>query len=291
MLAPSEVPPSPFNNSDEGPEAQYGAPVIAPHRGPTMRHLLLNASLVIAFASSLTACKEDPADTHQRAAIEAFAKGEWAKSAAEYEEVIKLKPDLDELVQKKAASAWAKADQYDKATAILEKLAAKKTGDEKAAAWREIAGMYLQSAHDLDKAESWFQKALELNPKDEQTLSWLAEISSVRGGARNASVEAKLDQLDEALKRYDAVIAVNPTGVGAFVNKRIVYMKYLEGLQKKKTQALSDAAANKADKESAADFKKEAEEAQAKFDEMKTTLDEVGKKIGELNKAAKEAKK
>jgi tetratricopeptide (TPR) repeat protein len=253
-----------------------------------MRHAL-SALLVIGLA--FTACKEDPADTHQRLAIDLFAKGEWAKAAAEYEEVIKLKPDLDEMVQKKAASAWAKAGEYDKAAAILERLGSKKTGEDKLNATREIAGMYLQTAHDLDKSEAWFQKALAMNPKDEQSLSWLAEISSVRGGARNAAVDAKTDQLDEALKRYDAVLALNPTSVAAWVNKRIVYMKYLEALQKKRTAALADAEANKADKETAGDFKKTADEAQAKWDELKVTLDEVSKKIGELNKAAAAAKK
>lgn len=246
---------------------------------------------LLGLTCCLTACKEDPAEAHHRVAVEAFAKGEFAKAAAAYEEVIRLNPDLDEKVQKKAASAWAKAEEYEKAAALLERLAAKKTGDEKIASELEIAGMYLQTAHDLDQAEAWFKKVLAKAPKHEAALSWLAEISAVRGGARNAAVEAKPEHLDEALRRYDAVIELNPTATGAYVNKRIVYMKYLEALQKKKAGALADAETNKADKETAGDFKQTADEAQAQWDTMKLALDEVGRKLGELNKAAKDAPK
>jgi tetratricopeptide (TPR) repeat protein len=165
---------------------------------------------LLGLTCCLTACKEDPAEAHHRVAVEAFAKGEFAKAAAAYEEVIKLNPDLDERVQKKAASAWAKAEEYEKAAALLERLAAKKTGDEKIASELEIAGMYLQTARDLDQAETWFKKVLAKAPKHEAALSWLAEISAVRGGARNAAVEAKPEHLDEA--SYD--IEVNPTATG-----------------------------------------------------------------------------
>jgi tetratricopeptide (TPR) repeat protein len=120
-------------------------------REPAMRNHAITA--LLGLTCCLTACKEDPAEAHHRVAVEAFAKGEFAKAAAAYEEVIKLNPDLDERVQKKAASAWAKAEEYEKAAALLERLAAKKTGDEKIASELEIAGMYLQTARDLDQAE------------------------------------------------------------------------------------------------------------------------------------------
>lgn len=250
-----------------------------------MRHAALAALLCLA------ACKEDPGDTHHRAAIELYKAGDWQKAATEYEEVIKLKPDIDFRVKKKAATAWAKAGEYDKSAAILEKLGLTLTGAEQAAAWREIAGMYLQTARDPDKAELWLRKALALDEKDEATLGWLAEISAIRGGARNIGLEAQPSHLDEALKRYDAVIAVNPNGVGSYVNKRVVYIKYLEYLSKQKAAALADAETNKDDKEAEADFIQAADDAQAKWDALKAELDAVGAKIGELNKAAKDAPK
>lgn len=240
-------------------------------------------------AVTLSACSEDPAETHHRVAVDLFAKGEYAKAAAEYDEVFKLNPKLDEKIQKKGAQAWSKAGEYGKAAAILERIANTKAGAEKLDGYREIAGMYMQMANDLDTAEKWFSKVLEADPKDDQSLSWLAEIASTRGGARAAGALAKPDQLDLALARYDKAIALKPDAVGTYVNKRIVYLKYLEYLQKQKTQALADAEVNKKDKQTAADFKNDAENFQKRYDEMKIALDEVGKKIGEINKAAKAA--
>jgi tetratricopeptide (TPR) repeat protein len=244
--------------------------------------------IIIGALTVFAACKEDPAETHHRVAVDLYAKGDFAKAAAEYEEVIKLNPSLDEKVQKKAAQAWMKAGEQEKAVAILERLANGKTGADKLEGYREIAGLYMSNSN-YEKAEQWFMKILEQAPKDADTLNWLAELASIRGGARNTSALVKPDQLDLALKRYDEAIAANPTDPKPWVNKRIVYIRYIDYEQKQKAQALTDAETNKADKDSAADFKKEAEKRQAHSEELKAQMDEATKKLGEIMKAAKAA--
>jgi tetratricopeptide (TPR) repeat protein len=247
-----------------------------------MKYLLLSSALL------LVSCKEDPAEAHHRLAVDLYAKGKFAEAAAEYEETIKYNPNLDEKVQKKAAQAWMKVGEQEKAVAILERLANTKSGPDKIGAYQEIASLYM-STSSFDLAESWFNKALALNPKDDQSLGWLAEIAAIRGGARSTSAQVKPDRLDLALKRYDDAIAANPKLVTPWINKRIVYIRYLDYEQKQMAAALADAETNKADKDTAADFTAEAAKHQANIDQMKASLEEATKKIGELNKAAKAA--
>lgn len=242
--------------------------------------------LSVLILIALLSCKEDPAETHHRLAVELYAKGDFAKAAAEYDEVVKLNPKLDEKIQKKGAQAWAKAGQFDKAVAVLERLSSQKEGTERLTAYKEIAGFYLQQANDLGEAEHWYEKILKETPQDAETLSWLAEIAAVRGGARLASKPADPAMLDLALKRYEQVIELTPNNVAPHINKRIVLIKYLDYLEKQRVASLADAETNKADKEVAGDFKQKAGELKARAEAMKVTLDEVSRHIGELNKAA-----
>jgi tetratricopeptide (TPR) repeat protein len=245
--------------------------------------------LVLA-ATILSACEEDAATAHHRLAVDLYKKGDYGKAAAEYDEYFRLDGHVDEQIQRKGAQAWAKSGDYQKAVAILQRLADGKTGTEKIDAYRQIAGMYLQTAHDLDKAEEWFNKVLAMDPKDEASMGWLAEIAAARGGARNQAAPADTKMLDLALERFDRVIAMNPSNIGPYVNKRIVYIKYLNYLQKQKEQALADAEANKKDKTTFKDFNDKADEVQVRWDAMKATLDQLGERISELTKAAKAAR-
>ena len=129
-----------------------------------------------------------------------------------------------------------------------------------------------------------------LDPKDEQALSWLAEISSQRGGARQQTAEAQPEHLKIALERYDAVIAVNPNKPDTYINKRIVLVKYIEHLKKQKLSILADAENQKADKEAYADMQQQAVDTQTRIDELMGLLDATTKKLGEVMKAAKAAK-
>jgi hypothetical protein len=126
-------------------------------------------------------------------------------------------------------------------------------------------------------------EGLEL--KDTSAMGWLAEIASERGGARNSLKPAVPAELDKTLEWYAKVLEVTPDDLGSWVNRRIIYMKYADYYAGLKAQAEADALANKADKETAADFKQQAANAQAKVDEMQKRIAEANAKISELNKA------
>ncbi len=250
-------------------------------------------TLALAAALAVSACsKPEPFDTARVKGSELLTKSDFAGAAVEYEKSLELKPDQDVKVWDRAAFANMKANKYDRAAELLEKsLERRPDPAAKSETLRNIAGMYLQSAHDSDNAEKYFLKAVALDPKDEQALGWLAEISSQRGGVRVQTAEAQPEHLKIALQRYDAVIAINPTKPDAFINKRIVLVKYIEFLNKQKLSILADAEAQKKDKDAYADMQQQAADTQARVDELKAMLDETSKKLGEINKAAKAAVK
>ncbi|MDP1826046.1 MAG: tetratricopeptide repeat protein [Archangium sp.] len=242
--------------------------------------------------ASLCACKDpEPFDVARVKGSELLAKSDFAGAATEYEKSLQLKPDQDAKVWDRAAFANMKAGNYDRAAELLEKsLERRPELAAKSDTLRNIAGMYLQQAKDSANAEKYFQKAAALDPKDEQALSWLAEISSQRGGARQQTAEPQPEHLKVALERYDAVIALNPAKADAYVNKRIVLVKYIEFLKKQKVSILADAESQKADKEAFADIQQQATDTQTRIDELMGQLETTTKKLGEVNKAAKAAK-
>jgi tetratricopeptide (TPR) repeat protein len=248
---------------------------------------LRRVPVLLVLVTTIAGCDEDAATAHHRLAVELYKKGDFAKAAAEYDEYFRLDGSVDEQIQRKGAQAWAKSGDYVKAVAILQRLADAKQGTEKVDAYRQIAGMWLQTARDLDKAEEWFNKVLAMDPKDEASMGWLAEIAAARGGARNQAAVADPKMLDLALDRFDRVLAMNPNNIGTYVNKRIVYIKYLNYLQKQKEQALNDAEVNKKDKATAKDFSDKADAIQVRWDAMKGSLDKLGEQIAELTRAAK----
>jgi tetratricopeptide (TPR) repeat protein len=240
---------------------------------------------------SLTACQDEPFDVARIKGSELLTKKDFAGAAVEYEKSLELKPDQDVKVWDRAAFANMNAGKYDRAAELLEKsLDRRKELAAKTETLRNIAGMYLQQGQDPDNAERFFQKAIALDPKDEQALSWLAEISSQRGGARQQAAEAHPEHLKIALERYDAAIALNPAKADAYVNKRIVLIKYIEFLQKQKLSILADAENQKADKEAYASAQEQATDTQTRIDELKGLLETTTKKLGEVNKAAKAAR-
>ena len=246
--------------------------------------------LALSVAVTLAACTREP-EPFEAARIkagESFKKNEFAAAATEYEKSLALKPDQELVVWDRAAFSNMKANQFDRAAELLEKsIAHRPEQAAKSDTLRNIAGMYLQQAHDSDKAERYFQKAAELDPKDEQALSWLAEIASQRGGARVQTAEAQPEHLKIALERYGQVIALNPNKPDAFINKRIVLVKYLDYLARQKLSILADAEAQKKDKAAYASAQEQAADTQKRIDELKADLDETAKRLGEALKAAK----
>lgn len=250
----------------------------------TLRTLLIPALL-------LAACTEDPADQARQAGNVLFKKGEYDKAGAEYEKALSLDKKPEVKGYETAAFAYMKAGDLTKASELLLKTIDMKPDTEgKLEVYRNITGMYL-TANRGAEAEKYFDEILKLAPKDPSAMGWLAEIASDRGGARNAMKPAVPAELDKALEWYAKVLEVTPDDVGPWVNRRIIYMKYADYYVGLKVQAEADAESNKDDKETAADFKQQAADAQAKADEMQKLLAEANAKIGELNKAKAAANK
>lgn len=250
-----------------------------------------NLRIALAALALFTSCKEqEPFDAARIRGSEALKKLDFAAAALEYEKSLELKPDQDPKVWDRAAFANMKAGNFDRAAELLEKsLDRRPDVAAKSETLRNIAGMY-KEAQQFDDAEKYFQKAAALDPKDEQSLRWLAFISSQRGGALQPTAEAQPEHLKVALERYDALIALDRARPDSYVNKRIVLVKYLEFLSKQKLSILADAEAQKADKDAYADAQEQAADTQARIDELTAVLESTSKTLGEVNKAAKAPK-
>jgi len=240
--------------------------------------------LLGALLGSVTnGCKPDVAEQHREKANEFANQSQWRQAAEEYGLSLQADPKQGELWEQKAY-AHLQVKEFDQVEAAMIKLADFRTEPaKKAAVYRNIGGMWVQQGMS-DKAEPFFLKAAQIDPKDEQTLGWLAEIYAQRGGARSNSVQAKPEALDKALEYLDKVVALKPAESAGFVNKRIALMKYMEYQQLQKADAEKEAAQEK-DPAKQSQLKTKAEQAQAQLDKLKKQFDEVNQKIGEIAKA------
>lgn len=246
--------------------------------------------LVVVAVLALAACKKDPTPSELAHAKgdELYAKDDYAGAAKAFDESIALDAKQPVKDYEKAAFSHMKAGNFDRsAELLLATLSQKTDAAGKIETYKNVAGMYMQSAGRPDKAEEFFQKAFELDPKDDQTLAWLAELSSQQGGARATKAEADPKHLDKALERYDALIALTPNVPAPYVNKRIVLLKYVEHLGRLKAEAEKSAEENKDDKQVAGDFLDTAKKHQARAEELKLAYEDVSKKLGEVMKAQK----
>jgi tetratricopeptide (TPR) repeat protein len=96
----------------------------------------------------------------------------------------------------------------------------------KAETLRNVAYVYLKSTTP-EEAERYFQQALELKPDDTESLMWLGELASSRGGARSTEMAPISEHLEKAIAYYDQVLALDPDSLLATVNKRIAVMKLI----------------------------------------------------------------
>jgi tetratricopeptide (TPR) repeat protein len=240
--------------------------------------------LLGALAALVTnGCKPDVAEQHREKANELANQSQWRQAAEEYGLSLQADPKQGELWEQKAY-AHLQVKEFDQVEAAMLKLADFRTEPpKKAAVYRNIGGMWVQQGMN-DKAEPFFLKAAQIDPKDDQTLSWLAEIYAQRGGARSSSMAAKPEALDKTLEYLDKVVALKPAESAGFVNKRIALMKYMEYEQLQKAAAEKEAAQEK-DAAKLSELKTRAEQAQAQLDKMKKQFDEVNQKIGEIAKA------
>lgn len=249
-----------------------------------MRATTKIALLLGALALSGTACtKPDPTVAHNEAGQEAINNGEWDKAVAEFDQSLAINPKQEKAWEKKAY-AHMQANQLDKMEEALSKEADLRTEPaKKAECYRNIAGVYMGKTQS-DKAEPWFNKAVDADPNDDQSLQWLGEIYSQRGGARDMKAAVVPEKLEKALGYYDRLIKVTPANSPAYLNKRIAVnrLRDYEVQQQQLAEAALTAAGKDADKVAAAQA--DVDKHKARAEELKKSFDELSKKLTELAK-------
>jgi tetratricopeptide (TPR) repeat protein len=246
---------------------------------------------IVALAST-PACKEapTPAKIHLEKGDEFLTDSKWQEAAAEYGKSLEADPKQEKVWEKKAYCHMQAGEMEASEAAILKTLDFKPDAAKKAEVYRSLAGIYM-SKNAQDKAEKAFLEAAKLDPNDDQSLSWLGEIYSQRGGARDMKAPGVPEALEKAIEFYDKAIALKPADAGAYVNKRIAIGKWMESERVQKEASEKAALDAGADKAKADEATAAAEKHKAKMDELKTKLDETTKKLGEANKSAAAAKK
>jgi tetratricopeptide (TPR) repeat protein len=234
------------------------------------------AVLLTASICTIAGCKNEPtpAEQHLLKGNDLYKSQDFAGAAAELDESLKLDPKQDQKVWEKCAFSYGKAGKTDEAVGILmRELPLLPTLPQKQENLRNAAGMYLQAGQG-DKAEKVFGDAVKVDPKDEFSLGWMAEIASQRGGARKNDGGISVPDLEVALARYDQLLAINPNSMAYLVNKRIVLARMMKGLDDDKKSS---------DKPTIAKL-------QARIDELKKLYDVTNEKMAEVGKALKAAK-
>ena len=245
---------------------------------------LLLGAFVLAAA---TGCKRtaDPAAIHREKAEEHLGNSEWKPAIDEYALSLEANPKQEKVLEQ-MAYAHLQLRELDQVEATVQKIADLKTDPmQKADVYRKLANLFVEQGAP-DKAEKSFLKTVEIDPKDDVSLAWIAEIYAQRGGTRtqNPAVPALLDK---ALQYYDKVIALKPDIANTYINKRIAVAKYMEYEDNQKAVADQSAKAEKKDKARAEDLRAKAQQIQAHIDDLKRQYDELTQKFVELQKAAK----
>jgi tetratricopeptide (TPR) repeat protein len=247
-------------------------------------------SLVIgACALAMIGCKKEPtpAEIHKDKGNTLLDAQKWTEAAEEYRLSLEADPKQEKLWEKKAYAHMQAGDMDSADTSILKLLDFRPEPEKKAEVYRNLASMYLQKS--TDKAEKYFNEAVKIDPKDDVSLAWLAEIYAQRGGARNPKQTAVPAMLDKALEYYDQVIAVKPELPNTYLNKRIVMAKYMDYTRIQKEAAEQDLKLNSKNAAKVAELNATIAEHQARIDDFKAKFEELTKRFSEVAKAAKAA--
>lgn len=244
--------------------------------------------LVIGALALTSACTKEPdiAKEHRAKGTKLYNQREYSKAAEEYGLSLKANPKQELAVDVIKAKAFAhvQANEIDNAAeTTLMLLDYRATPAEKAEVYRDVASVYMKGS--IDKAEQYLNKALEIDPKDEFSLGWIAEIYAQKGGARAMAAPAVPEHLDKALTYYDKVLALNPNSANTYLNKRVVMAKYMDYEQKAKEAKEKEAIDNAKDKQIVEEAKASAAAHQARIDEFKQKFDEMTQKFSEATKA------
>lgn len=251
----------------------------------------LAKALLVLGALTLTATtgcekKPSPAAIQEEAGDDFVRNNQWKEAAAAYGKSLEADPKQEKIIEKKAY-AHREAGEFDEADAtILKTLDFKPDVPAKAEVYRNLANMYLQKL-DGEKAEKYFNEAVKLDPNDDLSLGWLAEIYAQRGGARDMKAAGVPEHLDKALAYYDKVIAIKPDLPTTYVNKRIVMFKYIASERQQKEAA--EAEKQEANKAKAEELKAAIAKHQARIDDFNKQIEELNKKFAEAQKKAKAA--
>ena len=237
------------------------------------------ALLGIATLCAAAACKREPtqAELHLAKGNDLFRTQDYGGCASEIEQSLGLDPQQPQAIWDKCSFCYMKANKLDKAGDTLVKAAQVTVkAEDKLANFRNAAGMYMQGNLSA-QAEKAFMEAVKVDPKDKDSLEWLAEMASQRGGARRNDGVIQMEDLEAALGRYDELTTLFPAAPGNYVNKRIVLGRIIGALIGKQKYAPEK------DKEAQAKLA-------ARIDELKAKLEETNKKMSEALKAAKALK-
>ena len=244
-----------------------------------------------ALALALTACSkaEDPAAVHRALGNEYARKAEWASAAKEYGLALQANPGDRKVAELKANAHLRLGQLHEAAESLTQPVAYLSNPAEKADCYRLVAGMYVDQKQ-FEDAEKAFLEALKFDPRDENSLGWLGEIASARGGARSMTDPPDGVWLTKAMAYYDKVISVNPENLFAYVNKRIALTKYvlLEEQERQLAEKLVQLERKDPTKTAAAQAR--LSESKARLDGYNKELEGLSSKIKELV-AAQKAKK
>jgi tetratricopeptide (TPR) repeat protein len=243
-----------------------------------------------AVVLALLGCgKPDLAEVHQNKGDDHFVKGQFKAAAEEYRLSLEANPHqkkADKLLEKEAY-AYMKSGDTDQAAAVLLKTMESKTDPkERVELLHTIANIYVEKGPP-EKVEQYYLEALKVDPKDLDALAWLGEVASQQGGARSAKAGAVPKYLEKAIGYYDQAIALNPSALLPYVNKRIALLKYVEYERLEKEAAERDAQSAKKRSPALAEAKERAAKAQAQMDELRARIEPISAKISEMTKKPK----
>jgi tetratricopeptide (TPR) repeat protein len=210
-------------------------------------------------------------DQHREAA-EAFGK------------VLEIDPKNEKAYDARAMALMKAGDMPGATATILKTLEFKQDAAAKGAVYRNLANLYM-AKQDIAAADEYFVKALEANPKDDQALSWRAELASQLGGARSMQAPAVPEQLERALGLYDQVIALKPDEPVPYLNKRIVMAKYMTAEKAALEEARVQLAGAAKNKTKAAELQQIITQHEVRLAELKGQFDTLTKKFAEVQKA------
>ncbi len=231
---------------------------------------------------------EEAAKAHRIKGSDHMSKKEWKEAAEAYALSLQADPKQEKVWEKKAYAHLQISQMKEAEEAVFKILEMKTTPAEKAEVYRTLASMHMQGGT-TESAEKYFNEALKIEPKDEASLGWIAEIYAQRGGARSMSAPIVKEDLDKALGYYDQVLAINSMSAPTYLNKRVVMFRLIEYEKQQKEMALSEAVENAKDKAIVDEANARAAEHQKRMDEYQVLITEVTKKFSEAQKAAKAA--